>query len=164
MGVFAESPSSCLPHWSLFALPELLVFLGSEPQQASSHYSGKHQLMCWLQILPLEPALPKTMLGFSKMHSSVSGWISGISLITVVPNVILIFHWLSSSIVALALILDDPRPKLQYFMVYILWEPGFLYHTSIGYHFLPQKDTACYLQLVNCSFNTLSMGTISSHQ
>lgn len=83
MSVLAASSSSCLPHWSLFALPELLVFLGSEPQWAPNHHSGKYQLMRWLQILPLEPALPKTMLGFSKMHSSVSGSIGGVSLPTV---------------------------------------------------------------------------------
>lgn len=124
MGVLAASSSSCLPQWSLFVLPELLVFLGPEPQWAPNHHSGKYQLMCWLQILPLEQALPKTMLGFSKMHSSVSGWISGVSLIAVgwqVPDVILVFPWLSSSIVALALLLYDSWIQtIQLYCIYFM--------------------------------------------
>lgn len=65
-GGIAASSSSCLLQWSLFVLPELLVFLGPEPQWAPNHHSGKYQLMCWLQILPLEQALPKTMLAFPR--------------------------------------------------------------------------------------------------
>lgn len=152
MGLLAASSSHCLPHWSLFDLSELPVFLGSEPQWAPNH-SGKYQLMCWLQILPLEPALPKTMLGFSKMHSSVSGWISGISLIAVgkqVSNVILVFCWLSSSIVALALLLYDAWIQTAT----LLYDVYFMrFWISLSCFYWPslsssQKDSACYLQLI----------------
>lgn len=46
------------------------------PQRAPNHRSGQHLLMCQRQILPLVPASPVTILGFSKVHSSVSYWIN----------------------------------------------------------------------------------------
>lgn len=49
---------------------------GTGSQWASNHCSGKRLLTCWLHILPLAPALPKTTFGFSKMHSSVSYWMN----------------------------------------------------------------------------------------
>lgn len=73
MGVLAPSSSSCHP---------ADLFLPSQDSQLSWDWapagtklgSGQHLLTCWLQILPLAPVLPKTTLGFSKMHSSVPYW------------------------------------------------------------------------------------------
>ena len=146
-------------HWSLLALPGLPALLGLDPSGHQTMVLGSTCLRAgsrfsWLQILPLAPVLPKTTLGFSKMHSSVSYWMNywSFSYYGSIASVILVFHWLNSSTVALALLLHDTwGSKLWLFIVYIWWDPGFLYHTFIDDHLLPRKDNTCYLPLITVS-------------